>query len=271
MSAGEFVVRDSREGSFLWVDKKLMAYISRVMGNSPVVVYSWLCYYSSAKHQNCYPSVTTLAGHANLSRRSIIRILKNLEKIKVITIAREKGKPNIYRLLHVDVDCLPQSTGDMGVTSCDPKVVPSMSPPLVTPGTLEQDIREQDLNKKQSVSFSSLWISLVLPYPKPSDDQIKELELLAFSMKDEINLYWLMRDYARDRGYPPHADVVLKLAHQFRKSKAKIKNVYGWFKKTVDLQMRLLVSDIHIKEHEKLKREPSMLGDILAGIARHGT
>lgn len=265
MPAGEFVVRDSREGSFLWVDKKLMAYISRVMGNSPVVVYSWLCYYASAKKQNCYPSVTTLAGHANLSRRTIIRILKSLEKIKVIAIDREKGKPNIYRLLHVDVDCLPSLTGDMGVTSLDGGLVTQVSLPVVTPGTLEQDIREQDLNK-QGFSLSRLWITSGLPYAKPSDKQIEELESLAFSLKDQINLYWLIRDYARDRGYPPHADVVIRLTYQFKKNKAKIKNVYGWFKKTVDVQMRIFISDMHIKEHEKLKREPARLSDILAGI-----
>ena len=269
MAEAKIDIRDLRDGKFLWIDKAALKLVSEKAGIRGVSVYSWLCFYANARGQDCYPSLKTLSSHCHVSVRTVRRTIKRLESVRAIAIFREKGKGNVYRLLDVLDSEQSMDMGVTGVTHVRRPGTPVSSLPG-SPVSPKQELIEQDLiNKKTAVSFSSLWISPVLPYPKPSKEQIGHLENFALSVKDEINLYWLVSDYARDRGYPPQPDIVVNLAHQFRKDKAKIKNVYGWFKKTVDVQMRLLVSDIQIKEHEKLKREPLMLGDILAGINRH--
>ena len=75
MRDNKISIRDLRDGKFLWIDKAALKVVSDKAGNSAVVVYAWLCYYANYKGQNCFPSVTTLAGHCNLSRRTIMRII----------------------------------------------------------------------------------------------------------------------------------------------------------------------------------------------------
>jgi DNA-binding transcriptional ArsR family regulator len=108
-------IRDLRDGGFLWLDKEALELVSRKTGNTGVIVYSWLCYYANSKAQDCFPSITTLAKHCHTSRRTIMRELKKLEDLGLISIQRIKGKSNIYRLL--DVEKPVDKTGDMNVTS----------------------------------------------------------------------------------------------------------------------------------------------------------
>jgi hypothetical protein len=73
-------------------------------------------------------------------------------------------------------------------------------------------------------------------------------------------------DYRIDKGYPPKPDVVIALCKQFMQGKAKVKNAWGWFKKAIDGQMRQVLMDIRLKEHEKLKKEPAVIGQLLSQI-----
>src|SRR3989338_9058483 len=111
-------IRDLRDGKFLWIDKAALKLISESTGTMGVAVYSWLCYYANFKAQNCFPSVTTLANHCGVSRRTIMRAIKELEKLHAVSIERKKGKANIYKLLNVPTQqSYPQATSDIGVTS----------------------------------------------------------------------------------------------------------------------------------------------------------
>jgi len=93
-------IRDLRDGKFLWIDKSALNLVSAQAGNTGVAVYSWLCYYANSKHQDCFPSIKTLAEHCNVCRRTVMRTVKDLERIGIVSIERKKGKPNVYKLLN---------------------------------------------------------------------------------------------------------------------------------------------------------------------------
>ena len=143
MAERKIDIRDLRDGKFLWIDKAALKLISERAGTLGVAVYSWLCYYANFKAQDCFPSITTLAYHCGVSRRTIMRAVKQLEQLRAILIERKKGKPNIYKLLNIPgPKSYPQSSSDTDVTSDSPvtRVVTPVSPVVVTPVSPEQEI-----------------------------------------------------------------------------------------------------------------------------------
>jgi len=136
-------IRDLRDGKFLWIDKAALRLISENAGTMGVAVYSWLCYYANFKAQDCFPSITTLAYHCGVSRRTIMRAVKQLERLKAVSIERKKGKPNIYKLLNISViKSYPQPSSDIDVTSdkAVTGVMTRVSPEVVTGVSPEQEI-----------------------------------------------------------------------------------------------------------------------------------
>jgi len=118
MGSEKIDIRDLRDGKFLWIDKAALRLISESAGTMGVAVYSWLCYYANFKAQDCFPSITTLAYHCGVSRRTIMRAIKQLERLKTISIERKKGKSNIYKLLNISgTKSYPQPSSDIDVTS----------------------------------------------------------------------------------------------------------------------------------------------------------
>ncbi len=260
-------IRDLRDGGFLWLDKEALKLVSKKTGNTGVIVYSWLCYYANAKAQDCFPSVTTLAKNSHISRRTVMRQLKKLEDLGLISIQRIKGKSNIYRLL--DVEKPVDKTGDIHVTSDsrDTGVVSTVSPPLVTPRTLEQELVKQELYNKTTgeFCFEKLFCGK-LPYPMPIKDKFIELEELCKEFLAEVNLFKFIFSYAQDRGYPPHPDVMIKACRQFKKDKYKIKNIRGWFRRVVEAESAQFFANENIKEHKKHARDPTQIGSILSQL-----
>jgi DNA-binding transcriptional ArsR family regulator len=141
MGSEKIDIRDLRDGKFLWIDKAALRLISESAGTMGVAVYSWLCYYANFKAQDCFPSITTLAYHCGVSRRTIMRAVKQLERLKAVAIERKKGKPNIYKLLNISgAKSYPQPSSDIDVTSdrAVTGVVTQVSPAVVTGVSREQ-------------------------------------------------------------------------------------------------------------------------------------
>jgi len=234
-------IRDLRDGKFLWIDKAALKLISESTGTMGVTVYSWLCYYANFKAQNCFPSVTTLANHCGVSRRTIMRAIKELEKLHAVSIERKKGKANIYKLLNVPTQqSYPQATSDIGVTSDkrDTRVVTPMSPSLVTPVSPEQEIVEQEILKEKETGeeVKILWITEKgLPYPMPEMKAFQDLQVLLKQVKD-FDLFRFVLHHKIEKGYPPHPDVLIKVCRQLKKNKAKIRSPWPWFKATVNIE-----------------------------------
>ena len=101
MRSEKIDIRDLRDGKFLWIANAALKLISEETDPIAVAVYSWLCYYANVKAQDCFPSISRLAGHCALSKRTIMRALKRLEDIKAISIEKKKGKTNVYKLLNI--------------------------------------------------------------------------------------------------------------------------------------------------------------------------
>jgi len=257
-------IRDLRDGKFLWIDKAALNLVSGKAGNRGVAVYSWLCYYANAKNQNCYPSLRTLALHCNVSRRTIMRTVKVLEKIQIVTIERKKGKPNVYKLLNSPVDKSSDTavTGDTHGTG----VVTPMSPLVVSPLSPKQELRDQEITNKTSVCLPDLWITSEVPYGQPSKEQIAELALWCERLLAEVNLYLLLFEYRHAKGYPPKPDVLIGLCKQFKQGKARVRNAQAWFRKALEVQMRQVFIDMNIREHERIKKEPVKIGHLLSHI-----
>jgi DNA-binding Lrp family transcriptional regulator len=266
MPAGDFVVRDSREGYFLWMDKQVMAYISQILGNSAVVIYSWLCYYANAKKQNCFPSFATLAEHTNLSRRTVIRLIKKLEQAQIVAIEREFGHVNVYRLLQVDLGSDIHVTGVISDTRGGAPVSPS----VVSPEHHEQDRFEQDLFNKAVRKIYSKRKAKHSPYPRPTEDQLKSIAVLCRELSSRIDLIGFLKRYKTKYRNPPPAEVFFMVCKKFKDEQGTVSNPWGWFQKVVRSESASFNASLHVKEHEQIKQEPTRIADILAGIARHG-
>ena len=58
------------------------------MSGSTVKVYIAICKHANKRGQ-CYPSYTTIADWACISRRQVMRSIKELEQLKVITVVKQ--------------------------------------------------------------------------------------------------------------------------------------------------------------------------------------
>lgn len=97
-------VRDLRQGDWLWMHKNVL--FSQYISASDFKVYSGLASFADNRNQQSFPSIITLATRLNLSRQTVIKALKWLEELQVITVERKDGIVNVYCLLSV-VDIVP--------------------------------------------------------------------------------------------------------------------------------------------------------------------
>jgi hypothetical protein len=65
-----------------------MHLIPQMIG-STVKVYLAICKFSNKRGQ-CYPSYTTIGQWAGISRRQVIRSIKELERLRVITVVKQE-------------------------------------------------------------------------------------------------------------------------------------------------------------------------------------
>ena len=247
-------IRDLRDGKFLWIDKAALKLITAKAGHRGVTVYAWLCYFAHARDQECFPSINTLAEECRVSGRTIARTIKNLEKVRVIAIQHTCGKVNVYQLLDVPT---PVTAGSRPLTGLSGVPLTAVSP--------EQELTEQDLfNKAVRRVYSK-----PLPFPCPSDEQLKAVVFLCIELKGSIDLIAFLKKYRVKHCLPPVA-VLVKVCEQFKAEKASIKNAWGWFQRVVRAETGSFNASMQVREHEQIKKEPTLIGDILAGIAKHG-
>lgn len=146
---GKFIVRDLR-GKFLRIENAALELVS-AEGAKAIAVYAWICWHADNKTEVCYPSFATLAEKCKVSRRTVIRIIRFLEAIKLVGIDRtqrgDHGAMNIYYLLPAKSKDAIKLTGDNRDTSISPvtRVVTRETPVLVTPQHLKQELIEQQL------------------------------------------------------------------------------------------------------------------------------
>ena len=84
---------------FIQIDSTALDFIPRI---SPLgfTVYSFLKEYMNNDTKECFPSVDTLSARIGCNKRSVMRAIKLLELHKMVSVARQKRKANVYSLTH---------------------------------------------------------------------------------------------------------------------------------------------------------------------------
>lgn len=91
-----FEVRDRRNGSWFWCQNEML---KTKIPHTIKLVYFALCSYANKNTETCYPSMNKIAEVAGISKRSVVRAMRVLEKARAIRIKKEKGKVSEYSLL----------------------------------------------------------------------------------------------------------------------------------------------------------------------------
>jgi predicted transcriptional regulator len=100
----EFKVRDFRNKGFFLLDDAYLNGYAQLFDPITTVVYLSLCRHVDAKNQMAFPSQELIAKEHNISRYTVIRRLKTLEKANIIRFAQKRSKSgkwlhNTYYLL----------------------------------------------------------------------------------------------------------------------------------------------------------------------------
>ncbi len=108
-------IRDMRDGNWFWIHKTILSKYAKRLGASGFLVYSALAFFANSRTQICFPTQKALAELTGLSRRTVIRRVKLLEKLGLIKVQKGKGSC-VYHLLDPDVSGA-SYPGDRDVTS----------------------------------------------------------------------------------------------------------------------------------------------------------
>ena len=110
-----------------------------------ITLISLLSFIIGPKNE-CWPSLSRIAGRASISKRSVIRALDRLEEKKIIRRTRRRGAGNVgplSTLYRIDSDYLSHPSD-------------TMSPQVVSPCHLGSDAVSPELeNRKRALSFAS--------------------------------------------------------------------------------------------------------------------
>lgn len=144
------IVRDGRNGGWLWVDKEVWS--DERLSASDKVTYGTLAYFANNKTQKLYPSITVLEQFSKLSRRQIYKSIKVLETLNYVHVTRKRGKPNEYTLIDDAILSLKTTGAKNALVHTVHPTSANNAPPkrgqLVQNNTTNKNYIEQDLYNK---------------------------------------------------------------------------------------------------------------------------
>jgi len=91
-------VRDFKNGDWYWINKKVLQLHSRCLKASGIAVYNALASFTNSKTQTCFPTQRAIAELVGISKRTVIRRIKELQKLGLIDVEKRSGRC-LYRLL----------------------------------------------------------------------------------------------------------------------------------------------------------------------------
>lgn len=95
-------IRHMQHGSWFWIDKAVIRVYAPKIGALGIAVYSYLASLADAD-QSCYPSQQHIGEVLGYSRTTINRVIKKLERHRLIAVDKVGRYQQSYRLL--DVRC----------------------------------------------------------------------------------------------------------------------------------------------------------------------
>ena len=93
-------VRDLRNGDWFWLNKQILEH--KRLNSSDKLVYCALAYFANNVDQSCFPSFSALVKLTGISKPTVAKSIKNLEKNKLIGVERKRGKMSVYKLWKTD-------------------------------------------------------------------------------------------------------------------------------------------------------------------------
>lgn len=92
-------IHDNRRPRWFWVEHSVWE--DNRLTASDKVLYGTLAFFANGRSQELYPGIRTLAEKSCLSKAQLIISLRKLESLNYISIIRNKGKNNFYRMLRI--------------------------------------------------------------------------------------------------------------------------------------------------------------------------
>jgi DNA-binding MarR family transcriptional regulator len=91
-------IRHIRNGGWFWINKKVLQLFSRRLKSSGLAVYNVLASFANSKSQACFPTQRAIAELIGMSKRTVIRRIRQLEGIGLLSVEKKRGRC-LYRLL----------------------------------------------------------------------------------------------------------------------------------------------------------------------------
>ena len=158
-----------------------------------MAIYIELCYYANYITGQCYPSIETIAENLHISKRHIIRILKELTEKGYINKEKKDYCHNIYTILKSNEnagfdtgDTREPGTGD----TSDKKTGDTTAPVNIISNTKEnKEISAQEPRGCPPGSYGRLKASFIAKYTAWFKTPPK------LTKGDAFSLQWLIREY----------------------------------------------------------------------------
>ena len=108
MNEKTFQIRDKRQKGFFMINNEYLNGYAKYLSPVITIVYLTLCRHVDSE-EKCWPSIKLISEKNNISRSSVLRSIKILEKMNMIKVERDfaargnKKQNNIYTLLDKNV------------------------------------------------------------------------------------------------------------------------------------------------------------------------
>jgi len=103
MNSNEYYkIRSIKDGNWYWIDRTILNNFGKELKPTGIAVYNVLVSFANSKTQSCFPSQTTIAELISVSRKTVIKNIKLLKDLDLISIKKKK-RSFYYFLLKPDV------------------------------------------------------------------------------------------------------------------------------------------------------------------------
>jgi biotin operon repressor len=90
--------RSLKNGNWYWIDRRILRLYGQSLKTSGIAVYNALASYANFKNQACFPTQKTIAELIGMSKRTVIRRIRQLKKLGLLSVEKKRGRC-LYRLL----------------------------------------------------------------------------------------------------------------------------------------------------------------------------
>lgn len=99
-------------------------------------------------------------------------------------------------------------------------------------------------------------------FPKPTEQQKKDLALLYTKFNSQgFNIFTFMARVRKQKGYFPPVEAILKIGTTALKTKPT--NLWAYFTVALKKEFPKYFADLNIKEGERFKKGPVVIGDVM--------